>query len=317
MQEIKQIDFFSQKTDIEVTRLNGDASSREYFRVTASRNEYIVQKNIDGSVIATFKYFQNLFKDLGVLVPEIFFSNNKFVVMEDLGNVSLQDLCLANTNDSKNIYKSIIKELVNFSNNSIETKQRAEKSNYYLEFDEEKLNWEMEFFAKFYFKDLADAKVFLISFKLINQYLSSRCRVLCHRDFHSRNIMVKNNKSYWIDFQDARWGPVSYDLVSLLWDPYVRLSEEVVSDLLEYWIASLEIKEKPLLDELYVEIECMKAQRFFKACGSFLSFKELKRDNSYMQWFDHSFQTALSALKKVSEDTRFKQCAEAVSLLSK
>ena len=61
--------------------------------------------------------------------------------------------------------------------------------------------------------------------------------MLCHRDYHSRNLMLHEGELYIIDFQDARMGPDTYDLVSLLRDSYVDLTEEVVDDLIAYFLA--------------------------------------------------------------------------------
>ena len=61
--------------------------------------------------------------------------------------------------------------------------------------------------------------------------------MLCHRDYHSRNLMLHEGQLYIIDFQDARMGPDTYDLVSLLRDSYVDLPEQTVSELIAYFLA--------------------------------------------------------------------------------
>src|SRR5438876_543231 len=61
--------------------------------------------------------------------------------------------------------------------------------------------------------------------------------VLCHRDYHSRNLMLHEAQLYIIDFQDARMGPDTYDLVSLLRDSYVDLPEHTVDELIAYFLA--------------------------------------------------------------------------------
>ena len=62
-------------------------------------------------------------------------------------------------------------------------------------------------------------------FKSIVEELAGEPRVLCHRDYHSRNLMLSQGQLYLIDFQDARMGPDTYDLASLLRDAYVDLNE--------------------------------------------------------------------------------------------
>ena len=62
-------------------------------------------------------------------------------------------------------------------------------------------------------------------------------RVLCHRDYHSRNLMYHDERLYIIDFQDARMGPDTYDLVSLLRDSYMDFSEREVDELIAFFLA--------------------------------------------------------------------------------
>ena len=64
--------------------------------------------------------------------------------------------------------------------------------------------------------------------------MASLPRVLCHRDFHVRNIMVKNGIQYLIDFQDARWGPLVYDVASLVKDS-MSLDRETIDSVLLYY----------------------------------------------------------------------------------
>ena len=61
--------------------------------------------------------------------------------------------------------------------------------------------------------------------------------MLCHRDYHSRNLMWHDDTLYVIDFQDARMGPDTYDLASLLRDSYVDLPDAAVDDLIDYFVA--------------------------------------------------------------------------------
>ena len=67
--------------------------------------------------------------------------------------------------------------------------------------------------------------------------LAAEPRVLCHRDYHSRNLMLRDERLCIIDFQDARLGPDTYDLASLLRDSYVDLPEQIVDELIAYFLA--------------------------------------------------------------------------------
>ena len=71
----------------------------------------------------------------------------------------------------------------------------------------------------------------------IVEELASEPRVLCHRDYHSRNLMLHDGSLYIIDFQDARMGPDTYDLASLLRDSYVDLTPQQVDELIAFFLA--------------------------------------------------------------------------------
>src|SRR6267143_1401913 len=99
---------------------------------------------------------------------------------------------------------------------------------YQIAFDVEKLMWELEFFTKHFIGGyrgvaLGDAERSALTgeWATIAGELASEPRVLCHRDYHSRNLMLHDGSLYIIDFQDARMGPDTYDLVSLLRDSYI------------------------------------------------------------------------------------------------
>src|SRR5262249_56203609 len=71
----------------------------------------------------------------------------------------------------------------------------------------------------------------------IVEELAAEPRVLCHRDYHSRNLMLSEGSLYIIDFQDARMGPDTYDLASLLRDSYMDITERELDELVAYFLA--------------------------------------------------------------------------------
>src|SRR5204863_8597652 len=97
--------------------------------------------------------------------------------------------------------------------------------------------------------------------------LASEPPVLCHRDYHSRNLMLHESQLYIIDFQDARMGPDTYDLVSLLRDSYVDLPEQTVDELMAYFLALKGVRETE--DTFRQRFHLMALQRNLKALGTF------------------------------------------------
>jgi hypothetical protein len=111
-------------------------------------------------------------------------------------------------------------------------------------FDVEKLTWELEFFVKYFIlgyrgvalKD-SERSALQEEWAAIVNELAAEPRVLCHRDYHSRNLMLSDGSLYIIDFQDARMGPDTYDLASLLRDSYVDIADWELDDLIACFLA--------------------------------------------------------------------------------
>ena len=100
--------------------------------------------------------------------------------------------------------------------------------------------------------------------------LAAEPRVLCHRDYHSRNLMMRDGSLYIIDFQDARMGPDTYDLVSLLRDSYVDIGDRELDELIAYFLA-LKARTPGDTDaqEFRRRFDLMALQRNLKALGTF------------------------------------------------
>ena len=116
--------------------------------------------------------------------------------------------------------------------------RRASTLAYGISFDVEKLSWELNFFVRHFLEayrgvTLGEAERAAIGeeWAAITGELAAEPRVLCHRDYHSRNLMFHEGSLHIIDFQDARMGPDTYDLASLLRDSYVDISDGELDEL--------------------------------------------------------------------------------------
>ena len=118
--------------------------------------------------------------------------------------------------------------------------------------------------------------------------LAGEPRVLCHRDYHSRNLMYHQDRLYIIDFQDARMGPDTYDLVSLLRDSYVDLPEQTVSELIAYFLA---LKGVTGREQAFRErFDLMALQRNLKALGTFGYQTTARRNPVYIQYIPRTLR---------------------------
>ena len=106
-------------------------------------------------------------------------------------------------------------------------------------------------------------------------------RVFCHRDFHSRNLMVLADESLaLVDIQDARWGPDSYDLASLLRDAYIDIDESWIDPLVELYVATL---GEAASEGFRTRLDCVSVQRMIKALGTFGYQATVRRERRYLE----------------------------------
>ncbi len=122
--------------------------------------------------------------------------------------------------------------------------------------------------------------------------LAAEPRVLCHRDYHSRNLMLRDGSLYIIDFQDARMGPDTYDLVSLLRDSYVDIGDRELDELIAYFLAlkggtgpaSPGFGEASPASAFRRRFDVMALQRNLKALGTFGYQTTARRNPVYIQY---------------------------------
>ena len=186
--------------------------------------------------------------DKGVPVPRIFDYDRPtgLVVLEDLGDLHLQTLVRRsdNTEDAAYHYRAVIDLLIAMG---VKGAKRFDLSYTYQTpyYDRELIleresRYFVEEFLNGYLGLETDFEDLEVEFEILAQRaLDHPYTGLIHRDFQSRNILVKDGDYYFIDFQGARLGPLPYDLASLLIDPYVKLPRSLQEDLLIYYLRRL------------------------------------------------------------------------------
>jgi aminoglycoside/choline kinase family phosphotransferase len=304
-------DSFPENVSARVTKLAGDASSREYYRVEAGGAPMILQVTdaFDATAVDRHPFLsaRALLERWSLPVPRClgFRADYGWVLLEDLGDGTLQNEA------SLENYRRAVDLMIRWTVAGVDSPVRT--IHFDWAFDEAKLQAEMQFTADHLISGVLgrDGAVFHKLVAANSRYLSARPRFFCHRDYHCRNLMSHGGRLYVIDFQDARLGPISYDLVSLLWDPYVRLSESWRDELLVFWRESLlqqareAGKERQVLDALgsarqtadwKVELERMKVQRLLKAAGSYASFWRNKGRRDYLPSIFPALEDTLQAL---------------------
>ena len=176
-----------------------------------------------------------------------------------------------------------------------------------LAFDEAKLSWELDYFVEHYFKSLrgetlrhGDEAQLRAELNDVSAELAKRPRTLCHRDYHTSNLMVDvKGRLRIIDYQDARMGPVSYDLVSLLLDR--RTTTPSLAEVRERRLFFLEERRARGLedvdpDDFAYEFRLMAVQRCLKAAGTF-SYQTAvaRRGKVYAQFINPMLEIVVQA----------------------
>jgi len=123
--------------------------------------------------------------------------------------------------------------------------------------------------------------------------IASQPQSLIHRDFQSKNILIKDNELVIIDSQDMCMESVYYDLASLLYDPYVTLSQVLIDDCIDYFIETMQ--QAGLLSESIdshpkQSIILNAIQRLYKAAGRYQRLNTLKNNKSYLPYYDIATQ---------------------------
>ena len=307
-----------------VLQLTGDASDRRYFRVLLADDGTQVLAVHPGAIDFArmpFVKVAELLSLLPVPVPAILSYSDELgiISLEDLGDVTLQaHLGAASPAEHKALYRQAV--------SLIETMQRrgaAMESPQYppygIAFDVAKLTWELDFFAKNFLEGYrgitlnpSARQALAEEFSSIVEELAAEPRVLCHRDYHSRNLMLHHGSLYIIDFQDARMGPDTYDLVSLLRDSYVDLAEAEVDDLIAFFLALRcgpggEQARAADGEEFRRRFDLMAVQRNLKALGTF-GFQTISRGNPvYIQYIPRTLNYVRANLERYPRFGRLRE----------
>jgi len=234
------------------------------------------------------------------------------LALEDLGDVTLQaHLGTAPHADHHALYRQAVGLIAVIQRHGA-TLVSDKYQPYRVAFDVEKLTWEMDFFIK-HFVEAYRGAAFTDSARValrqelgtIVEELAAEPRVLCHRDYHSRNLMLRNGRLFVIDFQDARMGPDTYDLVSLLRDSYVDIPESVADDLQAYFLA---LKGQAGGEtEFRRRFDLMALQRNLKALGTF-GYQTTARGNPvYIQYMPRTLRYVRTNLDRYTRFARLRE----------
>jgi aminoglycoside/choline kinase family phosphotransferase len=299
---------------------SADASFRRYFRIESKNPDFRTLIVMDAppqyEPLDAFLKVDFLLQAAGLNVPQILEKNTSegFLLLNDLGTKTY--LAKLNNETADSLYQDATDALVQM--------QLASKPDVLPNYDEALLRRELDLFPEWYLKkhlqitltDIQDAQIEQ-AFALIIKNNLAQEKVYVHRDFHSRNLMVTQiHNPGVIDFQDAVYGPITYDASSLWRDAYIAWPEERVIDwVIKYW----ELGRKaglPMTDDFgqfYRDFEWMGLQRHLKVLGIFARLFHRDGKDGYLNdiplVLEYAIATAnryieLKPLARILESTR-------------
>jgi hypothetical protein len=306
-------------TDPRVVPLTGDASDRKYFRIIPADGPSIVLALHAGAIdfaSLPFASVADLFQQIPLPVPGIIGHSDELgiLALQDLGDVTLQaHLGAESPAEHAALYRQAVALIEQLQRRGADLE--AERfPPYRVAFDVEKLTWELEFFVKHFVEgyrgvvlSAAEHAALSEEWQVIVTELASEPRVLCHRDYHSRNLMLRDGSLYIIDFQDARMGPDTYDLASLLRDSYVDIAERELDELIAYFLALKRSNRPAADDEFRRRFDLMALQRNLKALGTFGYQTTTRRNPVYIQYTPRTLRYARTNLDKYARFARLRE----------
>ncbi len=247
---IRLFEDWANEHHLKIYQLPRQGSDRQYFRVSGDKKTAIGVYNPDRKENTAFISFSEHFLSKGLNVPEIYSQNsdkNSYLI-QDLGDTTLFSYLTTSRETDvfpqplMSLYKKVIGALPRFQ---IEGGREIDYGLCYprSSFDRQSMMWDLNYF-KYYFLKLAkipfDEQNLEDDFLKFTDYLLEADHdYFMYRDFQSRNIMIRDDEPFFIDYQGGRKGPLQYDLASLLYDAKADLPNEIRQELLERYMETI------------------------------------------------------------------------------
>ncbi|MCF8241529.1 MAG: phosphotransferase [Melioribacteraceae bacterium] len=306
-----------------IEMLPRSGSDRIYYRMRSRNNLAIGAFNPDVRENNAFIKLTEHFLNYKLNVPQIYEAEEDYYLLEDLGDTTLYSLIEKYspgefTDSLKNYYHTVIADLPKFQ---IETSADLDFDLCYPRsaFDEQSISWDLNYF-KYYFLKLTgikfDEQHLENDFNNLKHFLiSARSDFFIYRDFQSRNIMIKDDHLYYIDYQGGRKGPLQYDIASLLFDAKANIPQSFREELLELYVQNInKLISYPDYDfkkyfYAFVLIRIMQAMGAY----GFRGFYEKK--SHFLKSIPHAIENLKLVLSKIDQPENIphlRECLESI-----
>lgn len=272
----------------ELAPASADASFRRYFRLTfaaGSPSRIVMDAPPEKEDVRPWLHVAELFRAAGAHVPEVLAQDldQGFLLLSDLGSTTYLNALQPPAGQAPDLHRAA--HLYADALGALAAIQCASRPGVLPEYDRALLLRELQLFPEWYIArhkgvTLTDAETAMLdtAFERILAVNLAEPQVFVHRDYHSRNLMLLDPADGLganpgiIDFQDAVFGPISYDLVSLFKDAYIHWDEDFILDMLiRYWETArkLGLPVRAEFADFHRDFEWMGVQRHIKVLGIF------------------------------------------------
>lgn len=287
--------------------LEGDASDRRYFRLrlsgATSPTAVLMQLSSPGPELPEdlpYLSVRAYLEELGLGVPSLYayYPRPGLLLLEDLGDLTMERALLhPGRRDEVRArfrwaYRQALELLLALQIRASPPGEGEQGRSVALRraFDVETFVRELNYTLEHAVRGLLGLKLnegeLQQHFTRLSEAMFEGPMVFTHRDFHSRNLMLRGEELLMVDFQDARLGPRHYDLASLLYDSYVCLGEELRAELLRYYMRRWRALAGETWDgdKFLHAFRCAALQRNLKAIGTFASLRARKGTDRYLRY---------------------------------
>lgn len=318
----------------QVCPLEGDASDRRYYRIllrpsASGRASSLVLMKLSapwspsaGRQELPFVNIARHLAEKGLPVPAILVdaSRDGFLLLEDAGETTMQAyLGSCTAADRRSLYKAAVDLIVDLQQRASEPSSRPCYAHGYA-FDVSTFVQELRFFLEHAVEGLWKRKIPAQDLQELEGYFEQICRqalesekVFTHRDYHSRNLMVRPDRIVMLDFQDARMGPCTYDLASLVLDSYVALEPKEQEGLIDLYLdacrrAGMDRGSPESFRRAFV---LTGLQRNLKAIGTFAFQARVRGVERYLPFVPGTVRSVRRALERLPEYESLRRLLEA------
>jgi hypothetical protein len=288
-----------------VNEIAGDASTRRFYRASTGRKTGVLVIHPEPLPPAAPLYSNHrILEAIGAPVPKILGADHALgaVLMEDCGDVTLQKRLSGKpagpVGDAVRLYREACDLIVLFQKKGARALLPGDFAATNA-LDRERFLFELDHFHRHFIEGLrrlrpgeSDAAMLRAFYDDLSEACDRMPRVYCHRDFQSRNLLVRRGRLRVIDFQDARMGPYTYDAASLLRDSSLDLDEALVQEMIDHLIRLLGADP----EEFRRDFDLMALQRNIKDLGTFAYLATVLGRRSYLEYVPRTIRSVRATL---------------------